>query len=308
MHQMPRSLMKKFISIAVMSILALTVALPLQAAGTVEQIAKNGKIRIGYRTDAAPFSARKGMDASGYSIELCKQIVKVIKAQPGLEKVAVEYVPLGSMVQFAAVEEGRVDLLCGASTITLKRREQVAFSSPIFITGISALLRKDAPEELHTLLISAEPDFQPNWRATMKDVLHQWVFVTRTGSTAEAWVEAELENYKILAKLKPADSYEHGIQQVVDGEADVMMADRPILLVAAVTNEAAAELMVLPRYFTIEPIALAMHRDDDEFRLLVDQALNGMVRSGEFIDIYVRFFGPLDNAAVSLFSLYGMMN
>jgi polar amino acid transport system substrate-binding protein len=300
--------MKKFVSIAVMSVLALTVALPLQAADTLEQIAKNGKIRIGYRTDAAPFSARKGKDASGYSVELCKQIVKVIKAQPGLAKVEVEYVPLGSMVQFEAVEEGRVDLLCGASTITLERREKVAFSSPIFITGVSALLRKDAPEQLRTLLISAEPDFQPELRATMKDVLHERIFVTRTGSTAEAWAEAELENYKILAKLNPADSYEQGIQQVVDGKADVMLADRPILLVAAVTNESANELMVLPRYFTIEPIALAMQRDDDEFRLLVDRALSSLVQSGEFMTIYVRFFGLPDNAAMSLFSLYGMMN
>jgi polar amino acid transport system substrate-binding protein len=300
--------MSKFVSRAVMSILVLMFALPLQAAGTLEQIKENGKVRLGYRTDAAPFSSRKGKDASGYSVELCKQIVTVIKAQPGLADIDVEYIPLGSMVQFDAVEEGRVDLLCGASTVTLDRREQVAFSSPIFITGVSALLRKDAPEQLRTLLTSAEPGFQPDWRATVKDVLHERVFVARTGSTAEAWAEAELENYKILAKLEPADSYELGIQQVVDGKADVMLADRPILLVAAVTNQSAAELMVLPRYFTIEPIALAMQQDDDEFRLLVDRALSSLVKSGEFMTIYVRFFGVPDNAAISLFSLYGMMN
>jgi len=295
--------MNKFISMLVIFFMALSAQ-----AGTLEQIKENGKIRLGYRTDATPFSSRKGKDAAGYSVELCKKIVEVIKALPGLKDIDVEYIPLGSMVQFEAVEEGRVDLLCGASTITLDRREKVAFSSPIFITGVSALIRKDAPEELRTLLISAEPDFQPNWRATMKDVLHERIFVARTGSTAEAWAEAELENYKILAKLNPADSYDHGIQQIVDGEAEVMLADRPILLVAAVTNESAGELMVLSRYFTIEPIALAMQRDDDEFRLLVDRALNSMARSGEFMTIYVRFFGPPDNAAISLFSLYGMMN
>lgn len=295
--------MNKFISMLVIFFMALSAQ-----AGTLEQIAENGKVRLGYRTDAAPFSSRKGVDAAGYSVELCKQIVKVIKAQPGLADIDIEYIPLGSMVQFDVVEKGRVDLLCGASTVTHDRREQVAFSSPIFITGVSALLRKDAPEQLSTLLTSAEPGFQPDWRATVKDVLHERVFVTRTGSTAEAWAEAELENYKILAKLKPADSYEQGIQQVVDGKADVMLADRPILLVAAVTNESANELMVLPRYFTIEPIALAMHRDDDAFRLLVDRALSDLVQSGEFMTIYVRFFGPPDNAAISLFSLYGMMN
>jgi polar amino acid transport system substrate-binding protein len=299
--------MNRFVSLAVLPVLAFIFTAQAQA-DTLEKIRENGKIRIGYRTDAVPFSSRKGASATGYSVELCEKIVTIIKAQTGLEKIEIEYVPLGSMVQFEAVEEGRVDLLCGASTITLDRREKVAFSSPIFITGISALIRKDAPEELRTLLTSAEPDFQPNWRATMKDVLHERIFVARTGSTAEAWAEAELENYKILAKLNPADSYEHGIQQVVDGEADVMLADRPILLVAAVTNESAAELTVLPRYFTIEPIALAMHRDDDEFRLLVDRALSSLVKSGEFMGTYVRFFGPPDNAAISLFSLYGMMN
>ena len=300
--------MNKFISIWVLTFMASITMMPLQAANTLDQIKESGKIRLGFRTDAAPFSSRKGTEASGYSVELCKQIVTVIKAQPGMADIDVEYIPLGSMVQFEAVAEGRVDLLCGASTITLDRREQVAFSAPIFITGVSALLRKDAPEQLLTLLTSAEPGFQPDWAATVKDVLHERVFVTRTGSTAEAWAEAELENYKILAKLKPADSYDQGIQQVVDGKADVMLADRPILLVAAVTNESAGELMVLPRYFTIEPIALAMQRDDDAFRLLVDRALSSLVQSSEFIDIYVRFFGPPDNAAISLFSLYGMMD
>jgi len=301
-------MMNKFIPTLALSFLMSTMAMPLQAAGTLEQIKETGKIRLGYRTDAAPFSSRKGAAASGYSVELCKHIVTVIKAQPGFADIDVEYIPLGSMVQFDAVVEGRVDLLCGASTITLDRREKVAFSSPIFLTGVSALLRKDAPEKLLTLLTSAEPGFHSDWRATMKDVLHERVFVTRTGSTAEAWAEAELENYKILARLEPADSYELGIQQVVDGKADVMLADRPILLVAAVTNKSAGDLMVLPRYFTIEPIALAMHRDDDAFRLLVDRALSRLVKSGEFIDIYVQFFGTPDPAAISLFSLYGLMN
>ena len=38
--------------------------------------------------------------------------------------------------------------------------------------------------------------------------------------------------------------------------------------------------MVLDRYFTFEPIAFAVHRNDDDFRLVVDTSLSTLYNSG----------------------------
>ena len=42
---------------------------------------------------------------------------------------------------FDAVADDQIDLLCGAITVTIGRRETVDFSEPIFMTGMSGLLR-----------------------------------------------------------------------------------------------------------------------------------------------------------------------
>ena len=46
--------------------------------------------------------------------------------------------------RFDAIKLAQVDLLCGADTVTLARRADVAFSIPIFPGGIGALTRADA--------------------------------------------------------------------------------------------------------------------------------------------------------------------
>ena len=63
--------------------------------------------------------------------------------------------------------------------------------------------------------------------------------------------------------------------------------------------------MVLDRYFTYEPIALAMRRNNDDLRLVVDTTLSTLYRSGEIVDIYKRYFGEPGDTALLLFKLYG---
>jgi hypothetical protein len=56
----------------------------------------------------------------------------------------------------------------------------------------------------------------------------------------------------------------------VDRSANVFFADRSILLDAATRSPSAGDLTVLDRLFTYGPLALALARGDEDFRLLVD--------------------------------------
>jgi ABC-type amino acid transport substrate-binding protein len=90
---------------------------------------------------------------------------------------------------------------------------------------------------------------------------------------------------------------------VLDRSADVFFADRAILVDAAQSSSSADELLVVERLFTHEPIALALGRDDDDFRLVVDRALSKLYTSPEFETIYLKWFGEPDDATMSFFRM-----
>ena len=147
--QLGRSLTLCWRDVAMVRV-AMTVALalllgavtPAQAAG-LDRARGQGKMILGYRADARPFSYKDDAGkAAGYSVALCQKIVDAAKAELSLPKVDVEFVEVTSADRFEALEQGRIDLLCGAATATLERRRQVAFSIPIFPSGISALVRE----------------------------------------------------------------------------------------------------------------------------------------------------------------------
>ena len=114
---------------------------PAFAAATLDRIRQSGKIALGYQADAQPFSYRdESGNPSGYSIALCQAVADGLKANLGLTNLSIEWVPVTVEERFSAVQQGKVDLLCGAETETLARRKDVSFSLPIYPSGIGALL------------------------------------------------------------------------------------------------------------------------------------------------------------------------
>ena len=117
-------------------------------AQTLERVRESGTFKIGYREDAAPFSFRDTLgEPAGFSVELCRLIAAQVKQALGLDKISIEYVPVGTEDRFQAVQDGRIDILCSADTVTLSRRELVDFSLFTFLDGAAVLLRADGPEE-----------------------------------------------------------------------------------------------------------------------------------------------------------------
>ena len=85
-------------------------------------------------------------------------------ASRGLATLTVEWVPVEADDRFSGLQQGKVDLLCGADTETLARRASVDFSIPIFPGGIGALLRADAARGSRRSSRD-RPHQRPNWRA-----------------------------------------------------------------------------------------------------------------------------------------------
>ena len=311
--QLGRSLTLRWRDVAMVRV-AMTVALalllgavtPAQAAG-LDRARGQGKMILGYRADARPFSYKDDAGkAAGYSVALCQKIVDAAKAELSLPKVDVEFVEVTSTDRFDALEQGRIDLLCGSATATLERRRQVAFSIPIFPSGIGALVREDAPERLKAVLDGREPPYEPRWRGSPALVLAQRVLLAVAGTTAEPWLTQRRQELDIPAVIDPVPSYDEGITRILDRDADVLFGDRAILLDAAARSPAADDLAVLTRYFGYEPIALAVARGDEDLRWLADRTLSRLYRSGEIAAIYTSYFGEPDGNALFFFSVVAL--
>ena len=290
------------IALAAIAWLPLADAAPA-VAGTLDRIRQAGKIEVGFRADARPFSYKdESGKAAGYSIALCEKIADDVKTELALPALTVDWVPVTLEDRFQAVQQGKVDLLCGADTATLARRKDVSFSIPIYPSGIGVVLRADAPVQLREFL-AGRPSSGPIWRGSPARILEKKTFSAVTGTTSASWLASQRDKFQIDATVALVDSYQGGIQRVLDRSSDVFFGDRPILMETAGGSPSAGDLTVLDRLFTYEPLALTLARGDDDFRLVIDRGLSQFFKSDGFKDVYVKWFGEPDESTLAFFRL-----
>ena len=288
---------------AALAIVTTTLAAAATAA-TADQIKQTGRIRLGYRTDARPFSYKdESGNAAGYSIVVCQRIAEAARAALGVADLKIEWVPVTVDGRFLALQEGRIDLLCGADSVTLARRSDVAFSIPIFPGGIGALLRADAPARLRDALAGRDLPLRPIWRGTVDQGLQARTSAVVAGTTAEKWLTGRLVDLEISGNVVRVSDYDAGIRSVLDRSSNVFFGDRAILLDAAKRSRSARDLVLVDRQFTYEPLSVAVARGDEELRLIADRALSRLYRSGDIGTLYAAWFGEPDESALTFFRM-----
>lgn len=244
------------------------------SGSTLARIAESGVFRIGFVPDAAPmsFSGEDGK-VSGYSIDLCRHIASAVKARLDREQLEIEYVPLvAPRERLAAVVNGKVDIECGASTVTLSRREQVDFTLMTFITGGSVLSTKANPVP------------------TLDDLPGKKIAVIEGTTTEDALRRfGELNEYKF--KLRLIKTHDEGMQLVTKGAVDGYASDHVMLLGQVFRSADAGRYSLTRRVFSFEPYSLMLRRGDTEFRLLADRALASLYRDARIRRIYHNWFG-----------------
>jgi putrescine:ornithine antiporter len=271
-------------------------------ATTMGRIRDAGRIRLGYRTDARPFSYKDDAgQPAGYSVALCQQIADAAKGEPGLGALAVEWVPVTVDDRFRALQERQIDLQCGAETVTLARRAEVSFSIPIFPGGIGALIRADAPARLREVLSGRGQTYRPTWRAAAAQVLQARSFSAVAGTTSAQWLTTRIKDLQVIADVSPVNGYDAGIQALLDRRSDAFFGERAVLLDAARRHASARDLAVVDRLFTYEPLAFAFGRGDEDFRLFVDRSLSRVYASGDMGGLYTKWFGEPDENTLAFF-------
>ena len=271
------------------------------SAGTLDRVRQAGKLTLGYRTDARPFSYMDDSGrAIGYSIALCQKIADRVKTELKMPTLAVAWVPVTLDGRFRALQEGKIDLLCGADSETLSRRKDVSFSVSTFPAGIGAVLRASGSLPLRFAL-SGNRLSRPIWRGDpARTLLEKATYSALGATTSEAMLKRQLRELDLDATLVPVESYQAGIERLLARKTDVLFGDRQILVEAVAQSPSRSDLVVLDQWFSYETEALALARDDD-FRLVVDRTLSEFYKTKEFSDEYTKWFGKLNPATRAFF-------
>jgi ABC-type amino acid transport substrate-binding protein len=274
---------RRLVSTALAVVVMLGAAAAAQAQ-TLERVRASGTFKIGYRVDAEPFAYKNTLgEPAGYSVDLCRAVAASVKAKLGLAEIKLDYVPVDTKDRFQAVQDGRIDILCGATTETLARRQLVDFSLFTFIDGAGVMLRKDGPKDFEGLA-------------------GQKVGV-RGATTTETALRDSLKQLSINAEVVVVDNHNDGLKKLEANEIQAYFADRGILMFLLI-GSGFKDLWVSERQFTFEPYALALTRGDDDFRLLVDTTLSELYRSGSISQIFTNAFGSNAKESTILKALY----
>ncbi len=242
---------------------------------TLKRVSETGEFRIGYVPDAPPLSFKDSNgNVVGYSIDLCRHIASAVRDELGLEKITIVYTPLESMEQrISAIENGEVDIECGATTVTLSRRERVDFTLMTFITGSAVLSRKSNPI------------------GNVDDIDGETIAVL-SGTTTEDVMRRVIEVNEFDVELQLISSHDEGMELLNARKVAGYASDRAMLIGQVFRNANAKNQYAMTRSsLSFEPYAMMIPRGDTEFRLVADRALASLFRGARIRRTYHNWFG-----------------
>jgi ABC-type amino acid transport substrate-binding protein len=242
------------------------------ADSRMKRIADTKSIKLGYRAAATPFSfLNDKKEPIGYTIDLCKLVVDAIGKTLNAP-LKIEWVEVTTQNRFDLVAQGKADLECGSSTMTLSRMKQVDFSSVIFVESTGLVVRTSTGV------------------AKAGDLSGQKIAVAANTSNERALADL-IKQGTLKAALVPVKDREAGIAALEKGEVDGYASDK-LLLVGARFQDAKA-LTMLPDDLSIEPYGIVLPRGDWALRLAVNTALADVFRSGQIFTVFGRWFDQI---------------
>ncbi len=241
---------------------------------TLNGIAGTGNFYLGHREAAIPFSyVTAGLENNyvyGYSWDICQRVVDAVGKRVGRP---VQAVPVAASAnnRFLMVKTGMADIECGATTNNVARQKQVAFSITFYVAQVKVMVRKSAGIR------------------NVADLANRRV-VTTAGTTAERLIKAAALTENVSMSHLVGRSHAESMAMLQRGQADAYVADDAILSGQRVNSPAPADFVFLDGSLGQEPYGLMLRRDDPQFKQLVDEVLVGLMRSGELVKMYEKWF------------------
>jgi polar amino acid transport system substrate-binding protein len=245
-------------------------ALPLNpefpSGSTMDQIVQRGSLTVGVSYNIALFGELDPLSGvvSGFDNELVKEIAR----EMGFREDQIEFVDILPEERLPALQEGRVDLVVMAITITEERRQIVDFSRPYYIAGQTLLVRR-------------------NNRSIggLRDLAGREVCVIATSTSIPALTERAPQ-----AVLATAPSPGACLDRLLSGQVEVMSTDDIILAGFAAENDG---LVLVGGKFTAEPYGVGVPKGKNDMVAFVDSVIDRLIDDGRWGRIYYEYLADI---------------
>jgi len=257
----------------VLSLLGVASAFAVQAqsGGTLAKMAETGSITLSYRESSVPFSYLDNAKPIGFSVEVCDRIVDELKAKVKRPDLKVERMPVTSQNRIPLVQNGTVDLECGSTTNNSARGEQVGFAVNYFYTGTRLMAKK-------TSGIKSLADLKGKKVATT------------AGTTNFQVLRKYFRDNNLDTEIVTAKDHADGALLAENDRVEAYAMDDILLYGLVANSKAPADWVVTGEPLQVEPYAIMLRKNDPEFKKAVDDALIGLMKSGEFEKLYTKWF------------------
>lgn len=234
-------------------------------ARTLDEIKKDGKIRIGVFSDKSPFGyVDSNGEVQGYDVEFAKRIGKdLLGSEDAVEFV---YVEAASRVEY--LKSGKVDIILANFTVTDERKEAVDFALPYMKVALGIV----------------SPD---NALITDADQLEGKDVIVVKGTTAEAYFS---ETYPDLNLVK-YDEYQEAYDALLDGRGDAFATDNTEAL--AWSNQNEGFTTGIESIGNIDTIAPAVQKGNTELLNWINDEIKSLADEKFFLNDYKKTLLPV---------------
>jgi ABC-type amino acid transport substrate-binding protein len=216
-------------------------------------VLKDKVLKVAMSGDQPPFNVMsRNKKMIGYDVDLANYLANTMQV-----RLEIVQLPFGELKE--AVIKGKADLVISGMAITSERTQELTFIGPYNISGKSMLTTRTNAEK------GKDVDFNnPDVR-----------IVALEKSTSASFARMQLPK----AKLKTISDYEEGIKLLLAGDVDAMIADMTIAKLSVLRNPDSG-LITNKTPLSIEPIGIAMIKDDAQFENLVTNYLSTFEKMG----------------------------
>lgn len=212
----------------------------LEGSPTFDSMTKAGTVTIGVKEDQPGLGYLDTATGtrSGFDIDIARWVA----ASLGFDEDKIEFKPIPSANREQSIVNGDIDFYVGTYSINDKRKEQIDFAGPYFITGQGLLVAKDSK-------IASEADLT-------KDT----TVCSATGSTPIQNIKTNFPD----VPTKEYDLYSACVEALINGEVDAVTTDQAILIGYAAKDPDLIKVVGEP--FSEEKYGIGLPKGDDVLR------------------------------------------
>jgi glutamate/aspartate transport system substrate-binding protein len=255
----------------VLAALGTMLATSAQAEDTIAKVKASGSITMGVRDSSGALSYTLGDGKyTGYHVEVCQRIIAAVEKAAG-KKIETKYQLVTSQNRIPLLTNGTVDIECGSTTNNSTRQKDVAFLNTVYMEQVR-------------IAVNAKSGITNIAQLNGKNV------ATTTGTTSVQLLRKHEKATGIDFKEVFGKDHADSFLLLESGRADAFVMDATILIGNIVNSKSPSDYKIVGESLSLEPIGIMIRKDDATFKTLGNEAIAGLVKSGELAKIYDKWF------------------